>query len=148
MDEISTPSSEISRLRIYHSCLWQQHSPYEACSASYMALAPSVHIATHFGQGISCSRKHFFYLQAAAYRIETPPASHFGRQITEKLKAERRLTHRRINLIVVQNNLPSAVLRIVVPSHQLPIHQSGGHWDAFQFFLRTHRSQTLFCTYH
>src|SRR4029434_8210214 len=39
------------------SDVWQQHSPYEACSASYMALAPSVHIATHFGQGISCSRK-------------------------------------------------------------------------------------------
>src|SRR4029434_7323978 len=46
-----------SELRIHHSCLWQQQSPYEACSASHMALAPSVHIATHFGQGISCSRK-------------------------------------------------------------------------------------------
>ena len=48
---------EIWRLRIHHSCLWQHDSPYEACSASYMALATSVHIATHFGQGISCSRK-------------------------------------------------------------------------------------------
>src|SRR4029434_6587493 len=92
-------------------------------------LHPSVHIATHFGQGISCSRKKsqnlgtFFYLQAAAYRIEIPPASHFGRQITKKLKAERRLTHRWIHLILVQNNLPSGVLRLVVPSHQLPIHQ-------------------------
>ena len=99
-----------------------------------MALAPSVHIATHFGQAISCSRKiivdHFkkkslnlFYVQAAAYRIEIPPASHFGRQITKKLKAERRLTHRWIQLIIVQNNLPLGVLRLVVPSHQLPIHQ-------------------------
>src|SRR4029434_11030949 len=111
----------------------QQHSPYEARSASYMALAPSVHIATHFGQGISCSREKlsitlkiselFFYLQAAAYRIEISPASHFGRQITKKLKAELRLTHRWINLIVLQNNLPSGVLRLIVPSHQLPIHQ-------------------------
>src|SRR4029434_3919001 len=58
---------------MHHSCLWQQHSPYEACSASNMALAPSGHIATHFGQGISCSR---FYLQASAYRIDIPPASH------------------------------------------------------------------------
>src|SRR4029434_9246141 len=41
----------------------------------------------------------------------------------KKLKAERRLTHRWIHLIVVQNNLPSGVLRLVVPSHQLPIHQ-------------------------
>src|SRR4029434_5906848 len=49
---------------------------------------------------------NFFYLQAAAYRIEIPPASHFGGQITKKLKAERRLTHRWIHLIVVQNNLP------------------------------------------
>src|SRR4029434_6524630 len=63
--------------------------------------------------------------QAAAYRIEIPPASHFGRQITKKLKAERRLTHRWIHLIVVQNNLPSGVLRLVVPSHQLPIHRVG-----------------------
>src|SRR4029434_6800581 len=99
---------------MHHSCLWQQDSPYEAFSASHMALAPSVHIATHFGQGISCSRKKisitlkisklFFYLQAAAYRIEIPLASHFGRQITKKLKAERRLTHRWIHLILVQNN--------------------------------------------
>src|SRR4029434_598853 len=102
------------------SDVWQQHSPYEACSLSYMALAPSVHITTHFGQGISCSRKKlsitlkiFFYLQAAAYRIEIPPASHFGGQITKKLKAERRLTHRWIHLIVVQNNLPSEVFRLV-----------------------------------
>ena len=84
-------------------------------------LHPSVHIATHFGQGISCSRKKlsitlkiselFFYLQAAAaYRIEIPPASHFGRQITKKLKAEGRLTHRWIQLIVVQNNLLLGVL--------------------------------------
>src|SRR4029434_4986174 len=29
-----------------------------------------------------------------------------------------------------------------------PIDELGGHWDAFQFFLRTHPSQTLFCTYH
>src|SRR4029434_5345790 len=133
MDEISTPSSEISRLRIYHSYLWQQHSPYEPCSASYMALAPSVHIAQHILARVSCSRKKmsitlkisklFFYLQAAAYRIEIPLASHFGRQITKKLKAECRLTHRWIHLIVVQNNLPSGVLRLVVPSHQLPIHQ-------------------------
>ena len=82
------------------------------CVILYMALAPSVHIATHFGQAISCSRKKivdhfenlwtFFYLQAAAYTIEIPPASHFGRQITKKLKAERRLTHRWIHLIVVQ----------------------------------------------
>src|SRR4029434_2492020 len=66
-----------------------------------------------------------FYLQADAYRIEIPPASHFGRQITKKLKAERSLTHRCIHLIVVQNNLPSGVLRLVVPSHQLPIHRAG-----------------------
>src|SRR4029434_462229 len=93
------------------------------------------HRATHFGEGISCSRKKlsitlkisklFFYLLAAAYRIEIPLASHFGRQITKKLKAERRLTHRWIHLILVQNNLPSGVLRLVVPSHQLPIHQAG-----------------------
>src|SRR4029434_8144209 len=94
------------------------------------------HRATHFGQGISCSRKKmsitlkisklFFYLQAAAYRIEIRLASHFGRQITKKLKAERRLTTRWIHLILVQNNLPSGVLRLVVPSHQLPIHQFKG----------------------
>src|SRR4029434_2746553 len=59
------------------------------------------------------------------YRIEIPPASHFARQITKKLKAERRLTHRWIHLIVVQNNLPSGVLRLVGPSHQLPIHRTG-----------------------
>src|SRR4029434_5224568 len=67
----------------------------------------------------------FIYLQAASYRIEIPPASHFGRQITKKLKAERRLTHQWIHLIVVQNNLPSGVLRLLVPSHQLPIHRAG-----------------------
>src|SRR4029434_1446877 len=123
------------RLRIHHSCLWQQHSPYEACSASYMALAPSVHIAQHIlarvyhvhGKNCRslCKSLNFFYLQAAAYSIIIPPASHFGGQITKKLKAERRLTHRWIHLIVVQNNLPSEVFRLVVPSHQLPIHQAG-----------------------
>src|SRR4029434_10480820 len=116
------PSERSDVLRIHHSCLWQQNSPYEACSASYMALATSVYIATHFGQGISCSRKKLsitlksrkkMYLQAAAYGIEIPPASHFGRQITKKLKAECRLTHRWIHLIVVQNNLPSEVFRLV-----------------------------------
>ena len=77
----------------------------------------------------------FFYLQAAAYRIEIPPASHFGRQITKKLKAERRLTHRWIHLIVVQNNLPSGVLRLVVPSHQLPIQfNRAGIGMLFSFF--------------
>ena len=61
-----------------------------------MALTPAVHIATHFGQGISCSRKklsitlkisELFLPAGTAYRIEIPPASHFGRQITKKLKA-------------------------------------------------------------
>src|SRR4029434_3091858 len=93
------------------------------------------HRATHFGQGISCSRKKlsitlkisklFFYLQHAAYRDEIPLASHFGRQITQKLKAERRLTRRWIHLIVVQNNLPSGVLRLEVPSNERRITQSG-----------------------
>src|SRR4029434_2835131 len=108
-----------------------------------------------------CSRKKlsitlkiselFFYLQAAAYRIEIHPASHFDQQITKKLKAERRLTHWWIHLIVVQNNLPSGVLRLVVPSHQLPIHQLKGEKkqrDAFHFFSRTPPSQTLFFTYY
>src|SRR4029434_2085519 len=107
-----------------------------------MALAPSVHIATHFVQGISCSWKKLsitlkisFYLQAAAYRIEISPASHFGRQITKKLKAELRLTHRWINLIVLQNNLPSGVLRLLVPSHQLPIQfNRAGIGMLFSFF--------------
>src|SRR4029434_4749093 len=68
-------------------------------------------IVDHFKKSLN-----FFYLQAAAYRIEIPPASHFGRQITKKLKAERLLTHRWIHLIVVQKNLPLGVLRLVVPS--------------------------------
>src|SRR4029434_9066278 len=78
----------------------------------------------------------FFYLHAAAYTIEIPPASHFGRPITKKLKAERRLTHRWIHLIVVQNNLPSGVLRLVVPSHQLPIQSinRAGFGMLFSFF--------------
>src|SRR4029434_5046219 len=51
-------------------------------------------------------------------------------------KAERRLTHRWIQLIVVQNNLPLGVLRLVVPSHQLPIHQSIGRvLGCFSVFL-------------
>src|SRR4029434_2222081 len=120
-----------------------------------MALAPSVHIATHFGQGISCSRKKlsitlkiselFFYLQASAYRIENHAASHLGRQITEKLKAESRLTSLWIHLIVVHNNLLSGVSRLVVPSHQLPIHQLKGEKkqrDAVYFFLRATTSHT------
>src|SRR4029434_533813 len=94
-------------MRIHHSCLWQRHSPYEACSASHMALAPSVHIATHFGQGISCSRKKLSIT-------------------TQTLKAEGRLTRLWIHLIVVQNNLLSGVSRLVVPSYQLPIHQFKG----------------------
>src|SRR4029434_1315045 len=82
-----------------------------------------------------CKSLNFFYLQAAAYRIEIPPASHFGRQITKKLKAELRLTHRWINLIVLQNNLPSGVLRFIVPSHQLPIQfNRAGIWMLFSFF--------------
>src|SRR4029434_2022943 len=77
----------------------------------------------------------FFYRQAAAYRIEISPASHFGRQITKKLKAELRLTHRWINLIVLQNNLPSGVLRLIVPSHQLPIQfNRAGIGMLFSFF--------------
>src|SRR4029434_5825975 len=103
------------------------------------------HRATHFGQGISCSRKKlsitlkfselFFYLQAAAYRIEIPSASHFGRQITKKLKAEVRLTHRWINLIVLQNNLPSGVLRLIAPSNKLPIQfNRAGIGMLFSFF--------------
>src|SRR4029434_3299740 len=70
-----------------------------------------------------------------AYRIEIPPASHFGRQITKKLKAELRLTHRWLNLIVLQNNLPSGVLRLIVPSHQLPIQLNrAGIGMLFSFF--------------
>ena len=78
---------------------------------------------------------NLFYVQAAAYRIDIPPASHFGRQITKKLKAELRLTHRWINLIVLQNNLPSGVLRLIVPSHQLPIQfNRAGIGMLFSFF--------------
>src|SRR4029434_4847263 len=86
------------------------------------------------------------YLQAAAYRIEIPPASHFGRQITKKLKAERRLTHRWIHLIVVQKNLHLGALRLVVPSAANS--SIGRALGCFSVFLRTHPSQTLFCTYH
>src|SRR4029434_8374725 len=84
-----------------------------------------------------CRSRNLFYVQAAAYRIEIPPASHFGRQITKKLKAERRLTHRWIHLIVVQNQLLSGVSRLVVPSHQLPIQQLKGEKSKgmlFSFF--------------
>src|SRR4029434_7485253 len=78
----------------------------------------------------------FLYVHAAAYRIEIPPASHFGRQITKKLKAKRRLIHRWIQLIIVQNNLPLGVLRLVVPSYQLPIHQlKGGKSKGMLFSL-------------
>ena len=47
----------------------------------------------------------------------------FWSTTTQTLKAEGRLTRLWIHLIVVQNNLLSGVSRLVVPSHQLPIHQ-------------------------
>ena len=56
---------------------------------------------------------------------------------TNHKKAERRLTHRWIHLIEVQNNLLSGVSRLVVPSHQLPIHQLKGEKSKgmlFSFF--------------
>src|SRR4029434_1403352 len=113
-----------------------------------MALAPSVHIATHFGQGISCSRKKMFYLQAAAYRIEIPPASHFGRQITKKLKAERRF-----DTSVDSSNCcakGSAFGSFATSSALTSAANSsiGRSLGCFSVFLRTHPSQTLFCTYH
>src|SRR4029434_6620706 len=124
-------------LTIYHSCLWQQDSPYEAFSASHMALAPSVHIATHFGQGISCSRKKLsITLKISELFCRLRPCSclqnmnssciSFWSTTTQTLKAEGHLTRLWINLIVVQNNLLSGVSRLVVPSHQLPIHQLKG----------------------
>ena len=61
----------------------------------------------------------------------------FWSTTTQTLKAEGRLTRLWIHLIVVQNNLLSGVSRLVVPSHQLPIHQLKGEKkqrDAFQFF--------------
>src|SRR4029434_1531229 len=75
----------------------------------------------------------------------------FWSTTTQTLKAEGRLTRLWIHLIVVQNNLLSGVSRLVVPSHQLPIHQLKGgkkQRDAFQFFSRTSPSQTLFFTYY
>ena len=50
----------------------------------------------------------------------------FWSTTTQTLKAEGRLTRLWIHLIVVQNNLLSGVSRLVVPSHQLPIHQLKG----------------------
>src|SRR4029434_2258168 len=64
-------------------------------------LCTSRHILAMFMEKIVESL-NFFYLHAAAYRIEIPPASHVGRQITKKLKAELRLTRLWIHLIVVQ----------------------------------------------
>ena len=147
-------------MRIHHSCLWQQHSPYEACSASYMALAPPVHIATHFGQGISCSRKKLSITLKISELVLRPGSClqninssciSFWSTTTQTLKAEGRLTRLWIHLIVVPNNLLSGVSRLVVPSHQLPIHQlKGGKSKGmlFSFFSRTPPSQTSFFTYY
>ena len=121
-------------MTIPHSCLWQQDSPYEAFSASHMALAPSVHIPSHFGQGISCSRKKLsitslnFFVRPCSCCLQNINSSciSFWSTTTQTLKAEGRLTRLWIHLIVVQNNLLSGVSRLVVPSHQLPIHQLKG----------------------
>src|SRR4029434_9990474 len=112
-----------------------------------MALAPSVHIATHFGQAISCSWKKLsitlkiseLFFTSRQLLTEYKFLLHLilVDKSQKKLKAERRLTHQWIHLIVVQNNLPSGVLRLVVPA-----------LGCFSVFLRTHPSQTLFCTYH
>src|SRR4029434_1174357 len=131
MDEISTPSSEISRLRIHHSCLWQQHSPYEPCSASYMALAPvCAHRDTFWPGYIMFTEKLSITLKIS--ELFLPPGSCLQNRnsscisfwSTNHKKAERRLTHRWIHLIEVQNNMLSGVLQLEVPSHQLPIHQA------------------------
>src|SRR4029434_8596383 len=115
-----------------------------------MALAPSVNIATHFGQGISCSRKKLSITLKISELFVRPCSSlqninssciSFWSTTTQTLEEEGRLTRLWIHLIVVKNNLLSGVSRLVVPSHQLPIHQQGGQRDAFP-------SQTLFFTYY
>src|SRR4029434_1152992 len=77
-------------------------------------LHPSVHIATHFGQGISCSRKQLS-ITLKISDLFLPPGSCLQNRnsscisfwSTNHKKAERRLTHRWIHLIEVQNNLLS-----------------------------------------
>src|SRR4029434_8695012 len=97
-----------------------------------MALATSVHIATHFGQGISCSRKklsitlkslNFFVRPCSCLQNINFSCISLWSTTTQTLKAEGRLTRLWIHLIVVQNNLLSGDSRLVVPSYQLPIHQ-------------------------
>src|SRR4029434_1986948 len=84
-----------------------------------MALAPSVHIAT---QKLSITLK-ISELFFTSRQLLTESKFLLQLILVDKsqknLKAERRLTHRWIHLIVVQNNLPSGGLRLVVPSHQL-----------------------------
>ena len=76
-----------------------------------------------------------------------PPGSCL-QKITKKLKAERRLTHRWIHLIVVQKK--SALGSFATSSALTSAGNSsiGRALGCFSVFLRTHPSQTLFCTYH
>src|SRR4029434_2645586 len=116
-----------------------------------MSLAPSVHIATHFGQGISCSWKKLS-ITLKISELFLPPGSCLQNRnsscisfwSTNHKKAERRLTHRWIHLIVVQNNLPSGVFRLLTSAANSSLGRALG---CFSVFLRTHPSQTLFCTY-
>src|SRR4029434_2766900 len=94
------------------------------------------HRATHFGQGILCSRKKLSITLKFSELFFLPPCNCLHNQnysctlfwstTTQTLKAEGRLTRMWIHLIVVKNNLLSGVSRLLVPSHQLPIHQLKG----------------------
>ena len=86
-----------------------------------------------------------FYVQAAAYRIEIPPASHFGRQTTQTLKAERRLTPRWIQIMPNCSAKESAFGSFATSSALTSAANSSIALGCFSVFLRTHPSQTSSC---
>src|SRR4029434_6317883 len=136
------------------SCLWQQHSPYEACSASYMALAPSGHIATHFGQGISCSRKKLS-ITLKISELFLPPGSCLQNRnsscisfwSTNHKKAK---SWASFDTSVDSSNCSAkkSAFGSFATSSALPsAANSSIALGCFSVFLRTHPSPTLCCTY-